>query len=265
MNKNYNMYFQAHLEELVKDKYSLSDGKLLKLISFLEEFESPKVALKNALREKNKKHITLIVQNLCGCESCDKCNKAKAKKEGKVHKVANTAFSVPVSDQEKESAKKLRAEFERTLKFLEEFNRYLLVFYDHADELEDKEDMSPINSLINRYKERLKLKYNEFVSRIGLSLEHYNEVLSDSEMDNLRDMIVETTQAIRTHLVELLKLFGKVRDPDFIAGTKLVYPKVLKSVDQLSHMIQTELFNHIDRDILGRIRISNKSFPLAKR
>lgn len=179
-------------------------------------------------------------------------------------KKAETAFSLPVSEKEKELATAVRKEFEEVLKNLEEFDRYIKVFFDHLDDLNDKTDMAAINMLMKKYERKLKVKFNDFLSKLGDSLTHYNTMLSDTEMDNLRDLIIECAKGMRSVLVALLKIFGKVRDPDFVTEAKAIYPSMSKSIEQMRRMIKIDLFGHIDGDILGRIRIGGAQFPLTR-
>ncbi len=64
MSKRYDKFFLEHISQLVQDKYDLSDEEMVSLIEFLSKFDSPKVALKNALKLKNQKSIESVVNDL---------------------------------------------------------------------------------------------------------------------------------------------------------------------------------------------------------
>ncbi len=62
--KKHDNYFIAHLGQSVQDKYDLSDEQMEKLLLFLAKFDPPKVALRKALREKNRKSIESVMTDL---------------------------------------------------------------------------------------------------------------------------------------------------------------------------------------------------------
>lgn len=180
-----------------------------------------------------------------------------------MEKTADPAFSLPVSNHEKKIAEQIRKDFEGLLKELEKFSRYLLVFFDHADDLEGTENLRSLNPLIKRYEVKLKNRFNAFTDKLEEGLENYNNGFSDTELDNIRDLIIENTKNMRKGVIDLLKLFKKVEDPEFLKEVKDTYAIIQKSIDQLDFIIKDELFNHIDFDILGRIRLGVAQAPLC--
>jgi hypothetical protein len=182
-----------------------------------------------------------------------------------LRKISGPAFSVPVSKEEKKIAEKLRAEFFDLLKELEKFSRYLDVFFDHVDNLTETEDLSSLRPIIKKYERKLKRKFNDFLQSLEEGLAHYNDTFADTELDNIRDLIIEHTKSMRKGLIGLLDIFDKVEDPDFIEEAKKIYEVILLSIKQLEFVIREELFDHIDFDILGRIRLGLHQAPLIKR
>lgn len=182
-----------------------------------------------------------------------------------MRKTSEPAFTLPVSEQEKEVAESLRKEFEDMLKELERFSTYLLVFFDHVDDLEGSEDMSSISPLLKRYEKKLKTKFNSFMVQLEDGLHHYNDGFSDTELDNIRDLIIENTKNMRKGLIELMRAFGKAGDPDFLGNAKDAYAVIASAIDQVRFLIREELFTHIDYDILGRIRLGVAQAPLVIR
>lgn len=170
-------------------------------------------------------------------------------------KQANVAFSVPISDEEKEKAVEVRKQFESVLKSLEEFDRYLKVFFDHIDDLADKEDLTSISTLLHKYELKLKIKFNELLEAITKTLQEYLGMLSDTELDNLKDLIIDAVKNLREGLVGFLKLLNDVKDESFVSNVKGSYPSISKIIDQIRILIKKDLFNHIDLDILGKITI----------
>lgn len=178
---------------------------------------------------------------------------------------AEPAFTLPVSKQEKEVAENLRKEFEDMLRELERFGRYLLVFFDRVDDLEGTEDMSSISPLLKKYERKLKKKFNFFLAQLEDGLEHYNDSFSDTELDNIRDLIIENTKNMRKGLLDLLRHFDNAGDPEFLGEAKEAYAIISSSIEQIKFLIREELFTHIDFDILGRIRLGVAQAPLVIR
>jgi phytoene dehydrogenase-like protein len=180
-------------------------------------------------------------------------------------KTAGPAFSVPVSNEEKKAAERLRKEFEDILKELEKCSRYLLVFFDHTDDFTDDQSLDGLAPLMKRYEKKLKQKFNNFLEALERGLEHYNESFSDTELDNVRDLIIEHVKSVRKGLIAIIDLFARLEDPEFVEAAQKAYQEISSSIERVDFVIREELFDHIDYDILGRIRIGSGEFPLTLR
>ena len=177
--------------------------------------------------------------------------------------VANPEFSVPVSGQERKLAKNLRDRFEELIVTLDEFDKFLLVFFDNVDDLEDNVNLTTLGPLIKKYEHKLKKKFNFFMTKLEDALDNYQTGFSDTKLDNIRDLIIENTKGMRNGLIKLIRLFKKVKDPEFVKEAKDTYVIIAESIAQLNVIIKEELFRHIDYDILGRIRLGVSEAPLV--
>lgn len=182
-----------------------------------------------------------------------------------IMKTAEPQFTVPVSPKEKKMAETIRAKFEELLKDLEEFDRFLLVFFDHIDDLQEQTNLKSLSPLIVKYEYKLKDKFNQFMEKMEEALDSYRTGFADTQLDNIRDLIIENTKSIRNALIELLKLFKKVSDSEFISEAKKKYTAISNAISQMNTLIKGELFSHIDYDILGRIRLGVREAPLVIR
>ena len=61
---NHSDYFLNHMYQAVQDKFDLSDEQMDTLLNFLQRFDSPKTALRNALRERNRDAMNSILENM---------------------------------------------------------------------------------------------------------------------------------------------------------------------------------------------------------
>ena len=178
-------------------------------------------------------------------------------------KIAQPAYSLPVSNYEKQIAEKIRSDFKSMLQELDRLSRYLLVFFDNVDDLPSNEDLTSLTPLMKKYEVKLKNRFNSFTTKLEEGFAHYNDGFADTKLDNIRDLIIETTKVMREGVVSLLKAFNKVEDPEFLTEAKTAYELIDKNIQQLFFIVQEELFSHIDLDILGRIRLGISQVPLT--
>jgi len=174
-------------------------------------------------------------------------------------------FTVPVSTYERKLAGRLRSRFEDLIKDLEAFDRFLLVFFDNMDDLEDQTDLGTLAPLIKKYERQLKNIFKEFMEKLEIALESYQTGFVDTKLDNIRDLIIETTKSMRKGLIGLIKVFKNVDDKDFVKEVRDQYNIISSSIEQMNTIVKEELFRHIDYNILGRIRLGLQEAPLTLR
>lgn len=177
----------------------------------------------------------------------------------------DTAFAIPVSKDERDSAYRLRRLFEKVLEELDKFEKFSLVFFDYANKMDAGTSVKALSPLIKKYEHKLKKKFNGFIMTLESALEEYNSSFTDTELTNMRDLLIENAKTMRNSLIELLQTFKKIDDQNFIADAKTKYEFISKAIEQLKNVIRGELFNHIDYNILGRIRLGINQAPLVIR
>ena len=191
---------------------------------------------------------------------------ANRKVKDKIMRInAEPQFSVPVSNGERKLATKLRDSFEKLLAELDSFHRFLDIFFNHVEDMDSNTELKSLGPLVSRYSHKLKAKFNEFMNELEKALINYQTGFVDTKLDNIKDLIIENIKNMRSSLIELLKRFRKLDEPEFIRESRNSYESLLVCMSQMNTIVKEELFNHIDYNILGRIRLGLMEAPLTIR
>lgn len=288
----YRDFFSHHTNDLFQSDFELSDDDMSKLKKYFSEFDEPENLIKKLRRDKgnlDQLAVQVLGRSLFDDQYKDMQNHNRydensisvpislplskemliePKYDGRVslaerNKIAGPAYAVPVSDAEKKTANLMRKKFVEVLKQLERLDRYLLVFFDNVDDLDNSVDISSLGLLLKRYEKKLKHKFTEFSDELEKGLTGYSASLTDTKLDNIRDLIIENTKNMREGMIELFKFFRKVQDPEFLSEVKKTYDVIKSSIDDLSNVIRDQLFTHLDQNILGRLRLGQANIPLS--
>jgi len=182
-----------------------------------------------------------------------------------VKSASGSAFAVPVTKEEKKRAEQMRERFANMLINLAAIEKFLNVFFDHSNDLQEGSDLSTIAPLITKYENKLRERFNKVLYEIGDCLDNYGAGFVDNKLDNIKELIIQTATDMRRSVVELLGEFGKVDDPQFLKRASDKFAALQLNIDHMNNIIREELFKHIDQNILGRIRIGSEEFPLVIR
>lgn len=180
-------------------------------------------------------------------------------------KLAGPIYSIPISEKEQEQAQQLRKYFEVMCEHLDDFSTFLRVFFDNLDNLDEKTNIASLAPLISKYKNKLQKKFNSFVKYLSGTLEFYHQSISDAKFDNIRDLLIQNAKSMRDGLIDFIKLLKNIEDPDFIKKSKDLYLGIKNDIDQIQMLVKKELFLHIDKDYLGKIRLSLWDLPISIR
>lgn len=178
-------------------------------------------------------------------------------------KLADPTFSTKVSPEEKEAAKKVRSLFEDFLKTQEALSTHLSVFFEELAETKDTSNMQKISPVLRKYIQKYRDLCNEYITALEQAVQFAACNFKDTDMNNIRDLIVESVRDIRNNSKELIIAFGNIDGEQFVKTIQEIYEKIKKRLEQLEETISEELFGHIDYNILGKIRLSFTDIPLS--
>lgn len=174
------------------------------------------------------------------------------------------AFNIPVSEEEKALAKQVRDSLSLVLKKQDKFFKYLDVFFGNLEKLKSTTGLAKISPIIKQYEHKMKKIFNSYINEFSKSLSAYQKSFSDdSEMDEIRDLIIENVRNMRKSVIELLLLMKDVSEENFPSEALKVYNDLKNVKDKLENLIRDEWFGKIDYDILGQIRLGTLELPLS--
>lgn len=180
-------------------------------------------------------------------------------------KIAEVTFSMEVTPEEQASATHVRVQLKEFIVHLEEFQEFFDIFFESIDELESGKELIPIASVLKKYQIKLREMYNNIIRSMAAAIHAYQNIFTDSEMDAMQDIVLQNVAASRDSFIELMQQMDNFDEDDFIEDAKESYEQINKYLEKAQETVTNEWFGHIDHDILGKIRLSNRNFPLFAR
>ena len=178
--------------------------------------------------------------------------------------LSGPAFTIPVSDEEKTSAKGLRDALNNVLKKQDKLFKYMEVFFGNLESLENSTGLIKISPIIKRYEHKMRKIFNEYIKEFSAALVVYQKNFADdSEMDEIRNLIIENIRNMRNAMIELLVLMKDVGSETFGAESLEKYAQIKNIGEKLNSLVREEWFGKIDFDILGKIRLGYDNPPLS--
>lgn len=281
-------FFLSHLYDDISQRYNIDGDQTRQLVKFVyqtnkksdkdilkslkdnaSEEEVHKIlaylASKDGKTEKREDSMrdfqTFVVPEGMSLRQTQHINFSPLKK-GDSMKLAGPAYSIPVSEHEKALAIKVRKSFEGLLKKQDNLLKFLAIFFDHLEELQDQAGLIKISPLIKRYEHKMRRLFNEYIKEFSKALSSYENNFSDSDMDDIRDLIIENVKSMREIMIEIIYLMQNVAAKTFSEEVLSKYRTFIDLSEKLEGIIRDEWFGHIDYDILGRIRLGTE-IPLS--
>lgn len=176
------------------------------------------------------------------------------------------SFVLDVSDTERQVAKELKQEFKQILKKLDVALDSVIDIKDAIvkqrptqEELKDR-----YKGRLLRYRRRIRSLFNDFLQSVKLSLEKMAKI-SDAETIRLREIIIAEIEEMSDGVEAVLDLFDEVHKDGFTASLEGITSQMQKRQSSINDVIDDRLFNHLDHDILGRMKISQLRLRINKR
>lgn len=171
-----------------------------------------------------------------------------------------------ITDQERAVAKEAKKEFGEHLKRLEKALRTITDLRDAiAEQRPSKEDLKgKYRGKLLRYKRKVQKVFNDFLLPLKESLEKLSEI-SDPDMIKLREIIIAEVGELSDGAEAIIDLLEEVDRDGFTKSLEGLAQQMEKRQRSIVDVIENQLFNHIDHDILGRMRVSEMQFRIRKR
>ena len=174
----------------------------------------------------------------------------------KIH-AEQSRLTMDVSDRERTIAKAAKKEFKEILKELDEA---LNVIYDLRDAIVKQRPNQ--NDLVNKYKGRLlryKRKVVEIFNKLLIHLQSALQSLSDitdPEMAHLKKIIISEFDELSDGVEGIISLLKTPGRDGFTKNLERLSTQMQRRYISISEIIDNQLFDHLERNILGKMKIS---------
>jgi hypothetical protein len=180
--------------------------------------------------------------------------------------LAGPRMTLMVTDNERAVAKQVKEDFRNILQKLDKSVRSITDLRDAmAEERPSKEDLKhKYRGRLLRYRRKIRNIFNEFLSNVKNSLEKLSKI-SDPDMVRLREIIIAEIGELSDGAEAVMDLLKETDREGFSKTIEQITAQIEKRQKSIIDVIDNQLFNHIDHDILGRMKISNLHFNIQRR
>jgi regulator of sigma D len=162
-----------------------------------------------------------------------------------------------ITDEEKKIAGAVKTEFKEVLRKIDDAIHVVTDLRDAiVNERPSKEDLkSKYAGRLIRYRRKIKASFNDALSLVKVSLEKLSKI-SDPEMVRLREILIAEIDELSSGAEAILDLLDESERESFTKTIEKISAQMEKRQKSITDVIDNQLFNHIDHDILGRMKIS---------
>lgn len=175
-------------------------------------------------------------------------------------------MTLVITDTERTVAKQIKEDFKHILKKLDIATKTILDLRDAiVEQRPDKEDLNTkYRGRLLRYRGKIKKVFNDFLSAVKTSLEKLSEI-SDPDMINLREIIIAEIDELSDGVEAILDILSETDREGFTKTLEQISAQIEKRQKSIIDVVENQLYNHIDHDILGRMKISELQFRIRRR
>ena|SRR3990172_471412 len=177
---------------------------------------------------------------------------------GLILKIAVPIYSIKISPDEMEQAKLVRNSLKNVASKLDQITDSLQLFSNILGEIRESSDLGKLRRELVAYKQKIQADMNDFLTLVETSLGEWGKMISDGNFDSMRKAYVEEVRKIRDSASELLEKLRRPMEPTFLQDAPQDVNSIMSAKAALHEIISVQLFQKIDRDILGRIKIGSR-------
>ena len=178
----------------------------------------------------------------------------------------NTRFVFNITPDEIETAKEVKRDFDGILENLDEALKTITQIRDAIIKQHPSQDelIKKYKGRMIRYKRKIIEKFNIVTKNIGISLEKMQKI-NDPEMLRLRDVLIAEVSEFCDGAQATMDLLEEPGKKDFTQTLEQLTAQMEKRYQAIQDVIDSQIFGHLDYDILGRMKISQMRFNIKKR
>jgi len=171
-----------------------------------------------------------------------------------------------ITDDERAVASQIKEEFRGILKKLDTAVHVIVDLRDAIVEQRPKKDElnGKLRPRLLRYRRKIRKVFNDFLTAVKSSLEKLPKV-SDPEMIKLREIIIAEIGELSDGAEAMMDLLNETDRESFTKTLEQLTSQMEKRQKSIVDVIDSQLFNHIDHDILGKYKISKMRFRIKRR
>jgi hypothetical protein len=175
-------------------------------------------------------------------------------------------LTVEVSEQERATAKAAKKEFKAILKDLGDS---LKIIFDLREaiiqERPSKEDLkSRYKGRLLRYRRKISKSFNDLLLRLQSAIQSLQNIM-DPEMKNLQKILVAEFDELSDGVEGVLELLGESERDGFTKDLERLCTQLQQRKISIDEVVDNQLFNHLEQDILGKIKISSLKARIRRR
>jgi hypothetical protein len=177
-----------------------------------------------------------------------------------------TQSTLDITEEERAVASQVKEDFKIILKKLDAAVKVVITLRDAlVEQRPSKDDLQKkYRGRLLRYKKKILNVFNEFLSATKLALEKLSKI-NDPDMARLREIIVAEVSEMSDGAEAVLDLLGETDRDGFSQTMEQITTQIEKRQRSINDVIDSQLFSHIDHDILGRMKISEMRFRIKRR
>lgn len=171
-----------------------------------------------------------------------------------------------ITDAERAVANQIKEDFKKILKKLDTAVKVIVDLRDAiVEQRPKKEELNKkLKPRLLRYRRKIRKVFNDFLTDVKNSLEKLSKV-SDPEMIKLREIIIAEIGELSDGAEAMMDLLSETDRESFTKTLETLTSQMEKRQKSIVDVIDSQLFNHIDHDILGKMKISEMRFRIKRR
>ena len=178
----------------------------------------------------------------------------------------STKLTLVITDEEREIAKSVKVDFKDILKSLDKSVKSVselkkAVIDDHPSQadLENK-----YRGKLIRYRRKVQETFNALLMLVQKALEKLAKI-SDPDMIRLREILAAEVGELSEGGEAILDILKETDREGFSQRLEQICAQLEKRQKSIKDVIENQLFGHIDKDLLGKMKLSRLHFNMKRR
>jgi len=175
-------------------------------------------------------------------------------------------MNLDITDRERESAKSVKERFSKSLDKLDTAVHTVTDIRDAiVSQRPSKKDLQKkYRGRLLRYRRKIKNSFNDLVIDVKKNLEGLSEI-SDPEMIRLREIIIAEVGEIADGAEAVMDALKDSERDSFTQTLEQLTAQIEKRQKSIKDVVDNQLANHIEHDILGKMKLSELRFKIKRR